>query len=67
MITATTTATPDIELLAIRFANLQVEHASRSDAAGIARSLTAFTQWGVEPPASFTTYVTEPASTQDAN
>jgi hypothetical protein len=56
----------EVEMLAIRFAKLQVEHSQRSDAAGVAVSLTAFKQWGVKPPASFTTYVKEPAGKQGA-
>jgi aspartokinase len=57
--TATTTAcstlsTPDVEMLAIRFAKLQVEHDQRSDDDAKQRSRDAIRSWGERVPAALT-------------
>lgn len=52
MSTATTTSTPDIELLAIRFVALQIEHDQRSDEQAKQRSRDAIRSWGERVPAA---------------
>ena len=48
----TVEAADDIELLAIRFARLQIEHAQRSDDDAKQRSRDAIRSWGERVPAA---------------
>jgi aspartokinase len=50
----TVEAADDIELLAIRFARLQIEHDQRSDDEAQQRSRDAIRSWGERVPAALT-------------